>query len=72
LYSVRKYGFEPARQLAIDHRSMVERDLLNYMIALHPPDAQQVINQMFHADDDDDDDEDNDEDNNEDNDEDNQ
>jgi len=39
---------------------MVERDLLHYMIALHPLDAQQVINKMFHADDDD---EDNDEDN---------
>jgi len=62
LYSVRKYGFEPARQLVIDHRSMVERHLLHYMIALHPADGQQVIDQMYNADDDDEEDN-NDEDN---------
>jgi len=31
---------------------MIERELQHHIIVLHPEDAQQVINQMFPADDD--------------------
>jgi len=63
-FSVNKYGFEFAWELAIFHRSMVERELLHYIIAFYPDDARCVFNEMFpeYADDDEDEDEEDEED----------
>jgi len=52
-FSTWKYGFDDALQLAIKHRSLVERQLLHYIVVLYPEHAQRIINQMFPEDDDD-------------------
>jgi len=46
-FSTWKYGFDDALQLAIKHRSLVERQLLHYIVVLYPEHAQRIINQMF-------------------------